>query len=161
MCSSRSTGSGKFCGPFLKKKFFGLYLAFIRRTAEEMTGNRVRERGGHMQQRVAGQHSNPGLLQRGQSLGLGRRAAHWAKQRGLFNLWFQHSSQQIRLDAWHPEIQGSSFYQQVKLSLLLPCFSGLDGPSVVFSFSQELWTTKSASLLDNSILSPSVNFRNA
>lgn len=42
----------------------GLYMTFIYGTAQEMTGNRMRERGNDTQQRAPGRDSNPGPLQR-------------------------------------------------------------------------------------------------
>ncbi len=47
----------------------------------------------------------------------------------LYNVWFQYSSQQFKLDHRHPDIHleairiiSQLLYQQVKLSLLLSCF---------------------------------------
>ena len=52
---------------FKKMSFFlNIYLAvygFIDRSAEDMIGNRERERGSDTQQRDPGLESNPGLLQ--------------------------------------------------------------------------------------------------
>ena len=48
--------------------FFVPLYCFLDTIAEEMTGNRMREGGSHRQQRAPGQDSNPGPLQRGQSL---------------------------------------------------------------------------------------------
>ena len=43
--------------------FYGIF----ERTATEMTGNRMRERGSDTQQRASGRGSNPGLLKPGPS----------------------------------------------------------------------------------------------
>ena len=42
--------------------FFVLVFGFIDRTAEVMTGNRLRERGSDMQQRAPSRDSNPQLV---------------------------------------------------------------------------------------------------
>ena len=58
--------------------FLGFFYGFIDRTAEDMTGNRERERGSDTQQRDQGWKSNPGPLQ---SLGTwAARSTHWAKR---------------------------------------------------------------------------------
>ena len=51
---------------FIIKVDFIISYGFIDRTASEMTGDRMR--GGDTQQRAPDPYSNPGLLQRGQSL---------------------------------------------------------------------------------------------
>ena len=48
--------------------FFWPLYGFIDSSAEEMTENRMRERGSDRQQRAPGRDSNPGPLQRGQSI---------------------------------------------------------------------------------------------
>ena len=59
--------------------FFLAFYGFIDSTAEDMTGNRERERGSDTQQRDPGRESNPGLLQ---SLSTwDARSTHWAKRR--------------------------------------------------------------------------------
>lgn len=50
------------------KVFLGPLYGFTDRSDEELTGNRMRERGSDMQPRDPGRESNPSLLQRGHSL---------------------------------------------------------------------------------------------
>ena len=65
---------------FFRYVFCPLY-GFIDRTTLEMTGNRMRERGTHLQQRVPGWDSNPGPLQQGQILCTWEAcSASWTKQ---------------------------------------------------------------------------------
>ena len=68
----------KFC---FKCSFWPFY-GFIDRIAGEVAGNRMRERGRDTQQRAPGWKSNPGPLQRGQSLCTwDARSTNWAKRR--------------------------------------------------------------------------------
>ena len=53
---------------FLFKAFLWPFMVLFDSSAEEVTGNRMRELGSDRQRRDLGQESNPGLLQRGQSL---------------------------------------------------------------------------------------------
>ena len=69
--------------------FFGAFLSIIQRTAEATTGIRVRERGSDTQQRASGWNSNPGPLQRGQSLCTwDARSTNWAKRRSECRIIF-------------------------------------------------------------------------
>ena len=69
--------------------FFGPLYGFIDRTAEDTTGNRIRERGSDPQQRAPGQDSNLGLLQRGRSGDA--RSTNWAQRRPISGKVFAFS----------------------------------------------------------------------
>ena len=67
--------------------FWPLY-GFVDSSAEDVTGNRIRERGSNTQQRAPGWESNPAPLQQGQCLCTWDACStHWAKQCPLFCLF--------------------------------------------------------------------------
>ena len=110
--------------------FYCLFLAFhgfIDSTAEEVTGNRVKESVSDMQQRGPGWESNPGLLQRGQSLCTWDTCStHWAKWQPSCNVNFEPKFLEesrrylICLSLWCPHFSSTEIKKTSQSSAMSP-----------------------------------------